>query len=415
MHQLSTDPDFHYELVRIMDYSPYEGSDISEVLVAAQSILPGDYESFHAAFASLANRTHARALAVNATRHPVSARNAFFKAASYYRSADFFLHGNWSDPRIDSFWSQALRTYDAALDLMTSPGRREVLTSKDGSFRIPTVFYQAQPSNQNPQEDAHKPTPLPTLLLCNGYDGSQEEMYHAFGHAALQRGINVFTFEGPGQPTVRREQNLGFIPDWERVVEPVLDHLASLPSVAQDKVGILGYSFGGYLVPRAAAKLPGRMAAVMAVDGLMDFGRSILEGFPNETLALFRSGKREEFDAQLTRAVAEQGSLSTSARWALQQGLWSFNTLSPFDFVTRAQAYNLTGVAGEIDVPVFVGDAPDDTFFPGQARELAEAVGGEATYHRYDAVDGTGLHCSAGASVLQNQVVLDWFEDVVGA
>lgn len=71
----------------------------AEVLVAAQEIKPGDYESFYEAFNNLAKRTHAQALTINATKHPVSARSAYFKTASYYRSVDFFLHGNWSDSK----------------------------------------------------------------------------------------------------------------------------------------------------------------------------------------------------------------------------------------------------------------------------------------------------------------------------
>lgn len=408
MFQLSMDPDFHYEFVRVMDYAPYEGSDIGEMLVAANEIVPGSYESWYRAFNSLANRTHAQALTVNETKHPVSSRNAYFKAASYYRSADFFLHGNWSDPRIDTLWTKALNTYDKALSLMSVPGRRKALTSKDGTFQIPTVFYRAT-SRSSSQQAA------PIILLCNGYDGSQEEMYHAFGQAALARGINVLTFEGPGQPTVRREQDLGFIPDWERVVEPVLDYVATLPSVRQDAIGLLGYSFGGYLAPRAAAKLPGRLAGVMALDGLMDFGASILQGFPNETLALYQSGDKDKFDELILEAIAEPGILPTGARWSIQQGLWSFNTRSPFEWVTKVQQYNLSGLAEKIDVPIFIGDAPNDSFFPGQAKALADSVGERATYHQYKSIDGAGLHCSGGASVLQNQVVLDWFEDLVGS
>lgn len=408
MLQLSQDPDFHYELIRVMDYAPYEGSDVGEMLVAANEIVPGDYESFYHAFNSLAKRTHTQALTVNETKHPVSARNAYFKAASYYRSADFFLHGNWSDPRIESLWSKALDTFDKALSLMSTPGRREVLTSKDGTFRIPTVFYQATPQISN-----NKATPI--LLLCNGYDGSHQEMYHAFGQAALDRGISVLTFEGPGQPTVRREQDLGFIHDWERVVEPVLDYVSTIPSVRQDAIGLVGYSFGGYLAPRAAAKLPGRLAAVMAIDGLMDFGASILQGFPNETLALYQSGDKNKFDELILEAIAEPGLLPTGARWALQQGLWSFNTRSPFEWVTKTQQYSLNGLAEKIDVPIFIGDAPNDSFFPGQAKALAKSVGEKGTYHQYKSIDGAGLHCSGGASVLQNQVVLDWFEEVLGS
>lgn len=240
-------------------------------------------------------------------------------------------------------------------------------------------------------------------------------MYHAFGQAALNRGINVLTFEGPEQPTVRREQDLGFIPDWEKVVEPVLNYVSTLPTVNQDAIGLLGYSFGRYLAPRATAKLPGRLAAVMAIDGLMDFGASVLQGFSNETLALYQRGDKGKFDKLILGAIAEPGLLPTSARWAIQQGLWSFNSRTPFEWVAKTQQYNLSGLTENIDTPIFIGDAPNDSFFPGQAKALAESIGERATYHQYRTVDGAGLHCSGGASVLQNQVVLDWFEELIGS
>jgi hypothetical protein len=64
--------------------------------------------------------------------------------------------------------------------------------------------------------------PRPTVLMFNGFDASQEEMLHVSGLAALQRGFHVVTFEGPGQPTVLREQGLGFRHDWEAVPASVI-------------------------------------------------------------------------------------------------------------------------------------------------------------------------------------------------
>lgn len=162
MLKLSSDADFHFEILRVLSVAPYQGADIGEVLVAANQIVPGDFESFYAAFNDLANIVHDYAKAIDSEKYPVSARNALFREATYYRSADFFLHGNWSDPRIDSLWEKQLTAFDSAIALLPTPGER--ITLQGDGFEIPAIFF-----------GNGLPGPRPTLLMCNGYDGSQEE------------------------------------------------------------------------------------------------------------------------------------------------------------------------------------------------------------------------------------------------
>ncbi|CAH0046982.1 unnamed protein product [Clonostachys solani] len=400
MFQLSSDDDFHFELLRVLSLAPYEGADIGEVLVAAKKIDAGNFESFHDAFFDLATHVDETARNIDKGKHPVSARNALFRASSYYRSADFFLHGNWSDPRINSLWDKQLNAFDTAMALLPVPGKRVNLQAKDGNFTVPAIFFGTGLTG-----------PRPTILMCNGYDGSQEEMYHLVGKAALERGINVITYEGPGQPTVRRGQNIGFIPEWERVVSPVVDFAIQHPEVDSDAIGLMGYSFGGYLAPRAAA-FDKRIAAVFAVDGVYDFGKSLLDMFPQELKDVFYSGDADDFNSIIEAAVAEP-STDTVMRWGVQQGMWSFNVRTPFEWLTKALAYNLTDVADTIQQPIFIADAQLDKFFPGQAKMLADAVGPNALHRYFTADEGAGEHCSIGASVLQNQVMLDWFEGVL--
>lgn len=52
---------------------------------------------------------------------------------------------------------------------------------------------------------------------------------------------------------MRREQGLGFIAEWERVVTPVVRYCEELSCVDSSRIVLLGYSFGGFLAPRAAA------------------------------------------------------------------------------------------------------------------------------------------------------------------
>jgi dienelactone hydrolase len=98
--------------------------------------------------------------------------------------------------------------------------------------------------------------------MFNGFDGSQEEMLHVCGFAALERDFNILTLEGPGQPTVVHEQDLGSRHDWEQVVTPVVNHCEAIADIDASRLGLIGLSFGGYLAPRAAAFEP-RIRAVV--------------------------------------------------------------------------------------------------------------------------------------------------------
>lgn len=400
MMQLSADPSFHFEILRTVAMTTYEGADIGEVLVAAPQIAPGDFESFYAAFNTLAERVDKAAQSIDAKRHPASARSMYFKAATYYASADFYLHGNWSDERIYSLWDKHLSAFDSAMGLMALPGKRISLPSKNGDFSIPAIFFSTG-----------LPGRRPTLIIGNGFDGCQEEMYHVIGKAILERGMNVITYEGPGQPSVRRKQNVGFIADWERVVSPVIDWAVAQPEIDPNAIGLLGYSLGGYLAPRAAA-FDKRIVAVLALDGVVDYGRRALTSYSADVQALYHDGRQQEFDDAVHKFF-EQDNLTTAARWAYEHGKFSFNTQSPYELVTKRMAMNLDGHYDQIQVPVFVADVDRETSFPGQAKELADALGDRATYRLFTSEEGAGAHCSLGGMVLMNQVVLDWFEDVL--
>ena len=51
---------------------------------------------------------------------------------------------------------------------------------------------------------------------------------------------------------------------------------------------------------------------------------------PAAALALLDAGKKEELDAAVTAMLQKPG-VSTSARWGIEHGLWSFQTDSVYD------------------------------------------------------------------------------------
>jgi pimeloyl-ACP methyl ester carboxylesterase len=325
-----------------------------------------------------------------------SIREVMFRAASYWRTADFFIHGNVDDPRIRQFWAAQTRCFDEAIARLPVPGVRFEVPMEGA--RVPATFYRASDNAVS----------RPTLMLFNGFDGSQEEMAHVMGFSALERGINIVTFEGPGQPAVRREQGVGFVAEWEKVVTPLINHVLTLPTVDPKRLGLLGYSYGGYLGPRAAAFEP-RLAALVCIDGVFD----AYEGFANSLTPvlkqLMEAGDRDGFNAAIAKAVTTDINL----RWMVEQGIWAFKKTSAFDFFHTLKPQTLEGIVDQIQCPVFVGHAQHDRFFEGQPEKLAAALGDRATLHRFTDATATGVHCQVGASVELNRAVLDWFLESV--
>ena len=395
MLKLSKDETFNFEMLRVLGMSRTYGSDIAEVLTVAGRVIPGDFESWYREFVALAN--HINATLPDST-HPVSLKNALFRAANYYRTADFFLHGNPADPRIDRVWTKQRVCFDKAISLMEMPGERIEIEAV--GFHIPAVIYRPSADNK----------PRPTLLLCNGYDGSQEEMLHVFGFGALERGFNVVTFEGPGQPTVVREQKLGFIAEWEKVVTPVVDFCQNQNYMDNDKIVLLGYSFGGFLAPRAAA-YEHRLAAVACVDGLFDIYKAFSRGFPPALQKLHDEKNREAFDNIVRNAMKDKDNVQL--RWGIEQGCWAFCTDSPYEFLERTRAMSMEGITGNITCPVLVCEAAEDHLFAGQPRQLAEALGVKATYMNFTAEDSAQEHCHIGATDFAAAKIMDWIEEII--
>lgn len=384
IYLLSTDESFHFEMVALLGESIYSGADIGPVLGAVKNIKSGDFESFSTTFFDLASHTKVQAENPDLAYDPINVRDAWFAASNYFRRADFYLHGNWDDPRINAYWDEQVYAFDKAIAALPIPGQRVTIPAT--GFDIEGIWF---PASTDPN------TKRPTLIMGNGYDGSQEDMYHTLVVPALERGWNVLTYEGPGQPVVRRRQNLGFIPDWERVVTPIVDYilLEHGQMVDDSRLALFGYSFGGYLAARAAAFEP-RLAAVLLDGGIWSTYDAFTSQLDNDTLQILESGDGNTFDTVVS-GLLRNPQAPTNIRWAIEQGLWAFNTRSPYEFLQSTKQYTMEGVVDKIRMPVWIADAEFEGVFKGQAEALKKAVGDKATYVRFNGT--AGYHCQVGA------------------
>ena len=115
------DPSFWFETLRTLGHTAYGGADIGEVLTTCGDITEGDYDSWHDEWLATADRVSAEAEKMLADGHRISARDGLMRANNYYRAAEFFLHGNPADPRIDHAYQRSRECFATAAALFDPP------------------------------------------------------------------------------------------------------------------------------------------------------------------------------------------------------------------------------------------------------------------------------------------------------
>lgn len=148
------DQQFWFETLGNLGLAVYGGSDVGEVVATASQVTSGDYDGRHDAWLSTAKRLEAEARA----SHPVSARDGLLRASTYYRAAEFFLHGNPRDPRIDHAYQRGVACFRDAIAHL--PGITPVeIPYEDATLH--DYFHRAAGEG-----------PKPTLVMHNGFDGA---------------------------------------------------------------------------------------------------------------------------------------------------------------------------------------------------------------------------------------------------
>jgi pimeloyl-ACP methyl ester carboxylesterase len=386
------DEAFKFETLRAAGFTVDAGADIGEVIVTTARIPEGDEDAWTAAWRTTAERTAKRGQDSLEAGDTVSAREAFFRASSYYRSAEFYRR---KDPLHDP---QVLELSRLSKDYLVKAG-----ALLDGPFREVTIPYEhgEMPGYLFLVDDSGQPRP--TIIYTNGFDSTREEGYFLIGAAALRRGYNFLSYDGPGQGWMIREKNVPYRPDWENVLGPVMDYALTVPEIDDHKIVNLGYSLGGYLVARYAA-YDHRSAAIVCNDGMMTFYASY-PPIPQDTLHLIEEKRDEEAIPQLEAMIVND----TNARWGLQNGVWVNGVANFAEYVRSTADYTLTvDDIHRIQTPVLVLEGEDDKVFAGQAAKVAAELRAPHEHVVMRDADGAGQHCHEGAMYQLHQTVFNY-------
>jgi pimeloyl-ACP methyl ester carboxylesterase len=394
---LLADDLFDAQAVRAMAHSVYGGADVGECATTAMRITKTDKDVWFDEWFATAERVHGIAKASAAVGDEVSGREAFLRASNYYRTAGIFLMGSPVDERLVRSHRLQVETFRGAAALMRLPP--EILEIPYEDSTLPGYFFRCSDDGE----------PRPTVVVVDGYDGTVEELYFSSAVAALSRGYNVLIFDGPGQGSMIIERGVPFRPDWEAVVTPVVDYALSRSDVDPARIALIGWSFGGYLAPRAATA-EHRIAACISDCGPYDLYDATVSRIPPFLASALTIGRGARY--RLLERVLKGVMARPSAGWALRRNLWVHDVDDPLAFIRLARDYTLKGREKQIACPTFVSAAETDDL-SSRAHDLFDALSCDKEYSWFSAADGAAAHCEMTARTLFNQRAFDWLDGVL--
>jgi len=392
------DPTLNFQALFAFGVAGYGVSEFGEVATVLNRINArgADYDAFFDEFSAMGIAVRNNADASLAKRHRVSARAAFLRAAEYFSQALFVVLGTHDPSRELATYNVMQDSWHKAATLFSPPLERVAIPYEGAS--MPGYFLAADNSGRR----------RPTLILNNGSDAQNIDLYAFGGAAALERGYNALIFEGPGQGSMLFERDIPFRPDWEKVVTPVVDFLLTRSEVDPARIAIVGWSFCGESVARAAA-FEHRLAAVCLDPGVVDYIRSWQ--LPSQITSLVERRDRQALD-QLWTAHLKQA--SPQQRFTIAKRSEIFGQRDFLDLVKYMQLFNCSDLVGRITAPTLVMETELEQFYPGQSKEIYQLLKVPKTLVTFTAAEGAQYHDEPMAPQRRNEVLFDWLDETLG-
>ncbi|HZY72489.1 MAG TPA: alpha/beta fold hydrolase, partial [Edaphobacter sp.] len=251
MSILNTNPLWNFFRLRALATVRAGGAEIDECDNTIRRIgSTGTSDTWYREWITEAERLYAAACIEREAGQNDLARRSFTRASTYYRISYLPFFGFPVDPwLIDAFHREA-EAFQCAAELSDFPLEAINISYQNSSLQA----FWARPD--------HLDIPRRTIICINDYDSNLHETFCVHGFTAIDRGYNCLVIDGPGQG---RElvRNISTIrPDWETVIEAVVDFLLHQPEVDPSAIVLAGWGWGAALTLRAGA-LENRIAALI--------------------------------------------------------------------------------------------------------------------------------------------------------
>lgn len=349
------------------------------VLDASQNGDGAGTEELYASWSAVADRLIAKAQDDEARGRRIGAGDTYYRASLYTSQAE-----RLQSPR----WEGRNAAYQKSIDLLLKHvALREVpLTPVDIPYApadepvdsaLPGYFYRT------PGEGTH-----PVVIQWNGLDSTKEMMYYSgFPQMLAERGISTLMVDTPGSGEALRLRGLTARHDTEVWAEAIVDWLeenAEAWGVDTDRIGIVGWSLGGYYAPRALA-----------------FEKRLRLGVA--------WGANHDWAEVQERRRQREGENPVPHYW--DHVFWVWGARDMEDFVEKTSGMHLNGVVEQITAPFLVTHGVNDRQIPVSFahRSYEQAVNSPKRELRlFDDPEGGTEHISIDNMPYVAGIIADW-------
>ena len=381
---------FHYQALRTMGHSFYRGAAPGEVMHVISEVEDEDEESWRKGWLAMADRCEQMA---ESAIDNISRGNALLRASNYLRTAEYFIDRDRPDEQ--RLYERSTFLFRQALESLGF--RFSMYYAKWENGRMRNYFFQG---------NADKPL----IMICGGYDSTNEESFFWGGRAFIKRGYNVLLFEGPGQSDMIRKYNIRFTEEWGRVVAANLNEaLKRYPVLAGRKKLLIGISLGGLLAGRAAAS-EDRLDGVILFGAPFDLQKGALFQMPGAGRFLYENGYVLAFN--LIAGIKARFDLNV--RWGLRNGIWTIGGDTPYGFLEKCSAYTLEDLHEKVNCHVMVLYGEKDIYVSDgyQDRKFKTAFPNSKSYclKVFRGESGAAEHCQCGSVEQSVFEMINWIE-----
>ncbi|WP_410659627.1 alpha/beta hydrolase family protein [Amycolatopsis sp. lyj-112] len=280
---------------------------------------------FLRAWTALTDQLVTQAEAAEKAGHTRTAGQLYFRATNYLCQAERMLAH--SDPGRVPTYRRALELAQKSFALR-DPRVCRVEIPYQGTT-LPGYFSTAPATDSGP---------APVVLLVNGLDSTKEHMYgSAHWDELAARGVSCLMLDQPGTGEALRLRGITARIDSEAWAGAAVDWLEQRDDVDPARIGIVGWSLGGYYAPRAAA-------------------------FEKRFALCVAWGANHNWGAVQRRRLEREGERPVPHYWEHVLWVWGHDDLDTF--IAFADSVHLDGVVEKITVPFLIAHGEKDRQIP---------------------------------------------------
>lgn len=296
------------------------------------------------------------------------------RAAIYYQVSER-MQSRWFKPREDAY-RKMLDAFSRSVSL--GQENCEIVEVPYGDATLPALFIRAEGVE----------TPAPVMVHCNGLDSSKEMIYWSgIGQELARRGVSMLMVDQPGTGGALRLQNLTALYDSERWAAACVDYLEQRPDVDNDRIGMMGWSLGGYFAPRAAA-------------------------FEKRFSMCVAWGANYNWGELQKRRLNHEGDRPVPHYWDHVLWVWGYDDLD--EFMKFAPTVTLENVVEEITVPFLVTHGEQDRQIPleyAYAQYDSAINSPKKELKIFTSREGGVQHVSADNQPVATSFISDWVSE----